>query len=299
MRLLRLPLFFSSALFLQFLIPSGVLAQTAASPLRDHVPGSGFQIAEADWGTLNFSLFTYVRYLNQQGLDETYTDSFGRTRQLDLRNDLQLQKVVLYFKGWLGTEDFRYLFYVWTSNTSQGQGAQVVVAGNLSYRVNEHLELGAGIGALPATRSVRGQWPFWLKQDNRTIADEFFRASYTSGFWASGDITGGLHYKAMLGNNLSQLGVDAGQLDDGFDTFSGALWWTGGGFGTNGPFGDFEHHENVATSFGASFSRSNETRQSQPGTEDPENTQIRLADGTAIFDLGALADRHPDSRSDV
>jgi len=121
------------------------------------------------------------------------------------------------------------------------------------------------------------------------MADEFFRASYTTGFWASGDITGGLHYKAMLGNNLSQLGVDAGQLDDGFDTFSGALWWTGGGFGTNGPFGDFEHHENVATSFGASFSRSNETRQSQPGKEDPENTQIRLTDGTAIFDVSALA----------
>ena len=71
------------------------------------------------------------RYLNQLALEETYTDAFGRTKTLDLRNDVQLQKVMLYFKGWLMDPDFRYLFYAWTANTNMGQGAQVVVAGNL------------------------------------------------------------------------------------------------------------------------------------------------------------------------
>ena len=41
---------------------------------------------------------------------------------------------------------------------------------------------------------------------------------------------------------------------------------------------------------GVGFTRSNETRQSQAGTEDPENSQIRLSDGTVIFRRGALAE---------
>ncbi len=55
----------------------------------------------------------------------------------------------------------------------------------------------------------------------------------------------------MLGNNLSQLGVDAGQLDDGFDTWS-TLPYGGPPMtsGRSGTYGDFERHEKVATSLG-------------------------------------------------
>ena len=57
--------------------------------------GAGFRVADTDYGTLNFSVWAYARYLNQKQLDETYTDSFGRTKTLDLRNDLLLNKVNL------------------------------------------------------------------------------------------------------------------------------------------------------------------------------------------------------------
>jgi hypothetical protein len=122
------------------------------------------------------------------------------------------------------------------------------------------------------------------------MGEEFFRASFTTGIWAQGKITDGLFYKVMLGNNLSQLGIDAGQLDDGFDTFSGNIWWTTNDFGRVAPFGDYEKHQEIATMVGVGFTRSNETRQSQAGTEDPENSQIRLSDGTVIFRRGALAE---------
>ena len=188
------------------------------------------------------------------------------------------------------TSKFRYLTYVWTSNTSQGQGAQVVVAGNLTYAFNKHLEAGAGINALPTTRSTRGTFPNWVKQDNRTIADEYFRGSYTSGVWANGDLRDDLHYKAMIGDNLSQLGVDAGQMDAGMNTYCGALWWTVGGFGAFEGFGDFDGHVRPATSLGAAFTSSRESKQNQPGTEAPENTQIRVSDGTGIFQINAFGD---------
>jgi len=43
--------------------------------------GAGVRVADTDYGTLNFSVWAYARYLNQKNLDETYTDSFGRRRR--------------------------------------------------------------------------------------------------------------------------------------------------------------------------------------------------------------------------
>ena len=60
--------------------------------------------------------------------------------------------------------------------------------------------------------------------DNRTIADEFFRGSYTFGVWVRGELVDGLAYAAMLGDNLSILGVDAKQLDNDLSTVSAAVW---------------------------------------------------------------------------
>ena len=274
-------------------LPASTVAPDAAADEQwgRYEGGKGMVLARNELGEVDFSVFSYARYLNQKALEDSYTDSFGRTRSLDLRQDLQLQKVNLSFKGWLFDPDFRYLFYTWTSNTSQGQGAQVVVAGNLSYRFNDAISLAAGIGALPSTRSTNYTFPNWLRVDNRTVADEFFRGSYTSGIWASGQLAAGLRYRVMIGNNLSQLGVDAGQLDANFNTVSGALWWmpTTGEYGPGEGFGDFEHHDELATLFSLNFTRSREDAQSQPGVNDFENSQIRLSDGTRIFEPGAFA----------
>jgi hypothetical protein len=274
---------------------AAVPAAAAAEPTPHHVPlesawgtyegGKGVVLARTSQGEVDFSAFTYLRYLNQRMLDDSYTDAFGRTKELDIRDDLQLQKVMLFFKGWLFNPDFRYQFYTWTSNTSQGQGAQVVVAGNLSYRFNDAFSLAGGIGGLPSTRTTNYTFPNWLKVDHRTIADEFFRASYTTGIWAWGEVADGLRYRVMVGNNLSQLGVDAGKLDSGLNAYSGALWWmpTTGEYGPGEGFGDFEHHTELATLVGANFTHSREDAQSQPGVNDFWNSQIRLSDGTLIF----------------
>lgn len=255
-------------------------------------PGAqGFVIADTPMGSLNFGAWAYTRYLNQNALDKSYTDSFGRTFDLDLRNDIQFNKVNLTFNGWLYDQDFRYLLYTWTNNTSQGDGAQVVVAGNFKYRFNKALDVGVGIDALPGTRSMYGTFPYWNKVDMRTMADEFFRPSYTTGIWSAGELDKGLTYKLMLGNNLSQLGVNAAKLDGDLDTWSGRIQWqpTTGEFGPGGGWGDFEMHEQLATQLGLSATYSREDRQSQPGVDDVNNSQIRLSDGTRLFLPGAFA----------
>lgn len=272
-----------------FISTTAQLSVAAETEAVTHKTGTGYRLFEDKSVAINFRAFAYVRYLNQHGLDGTYTDSFGNTRSVDIRHDLQFNKALLFFYGWFMDPKLVYLTYVWTCNTSQGQGAQVVLAGNLRYLFSEHLILGAGIEGLPGVRSTEGNFPQWLGVDNRLIADEYFRPSYTSGIWVQGTMADRFVYKAMLGDNLSQLGVDAAQMDDTFDTWSGAILWmpTTGEYGSGtGTFGDFEQHKKLATRVGLHFTYSTENRQSQPGTEDPENSQIRISDGNVVFTPG-------------
>jgi hypothetical protein len=256
----------------------------------DYVPGKGFLILRGKGGEVSVSLIAYVRYLNQSGLDSSYTDSFGRKFNLKLRQDIQFNKVNLSFKGWLLDPDFEYRVWVWTQQPAMGDPAQVVVGGHLGYHFAPWFNLFGGIAPLPSTRSTNWSYPMWLKMDNRTVADEFFRASYTQGFWADGKIAEGLYYRAMIANNLSALGISASQLDGQINTMSFAAWWmpTTGEYGPALGFGDFEGHENAATMFGLHYTRSREDRQSQPSTDAIENSQIRLSDGTLLFSPNAF-----------
>jgi len=248
-----------------------------------YTPNLGFKLADTEYGDLNVSIYTYARYLNQRALRPTFTDSFGNVKTVQQRQDFQLQKLQMKFLGWVIDPKLRYFLYAWTSNANQGQPAQVVLAGNLNFNFNKHISLGAGVFSLPNTRSVEGNFPFWLSVDSRLIADEFFRGSYTSGIQLRGQITDKLRYQAMVGNNLSTLGVSAAQINNKFDTFASALVWmpTTGEFGVG--YGDFEDHQTLATRLAAHFSRSNEDTESQPRSDTFENTQLKLSDGNIIF----------------
>jgi len=269
----------------QFLaLPAAQATQTIAKPL-DHVPNVGFLLYTGDKGEIYFRLFSYARYLNQRNLDPEYTDYFGNTHAVKQRQDFQLTKFFAPFSGWYLTPKFRYYLYVWSSNTSQGDAAQVVGAGNLSYSFNRYVTFGAGITSLPSTRSTEGQFPYWLGVDDRLTSDEFFRGSYTSGFWLKGEIATKFKYMAMFATNLSILGVSASQLDNKFDTQSYSLQWlpTTGEFGLYGTFGDYDNHQKLATRLAVHYTRSTEDKQSQPSTDGIENSQVRLTDGSVIF----------------
>jgi hypothetical protein len=265
---------------------AGQVAQAQSkSKAPEHIPNVGFKLYDGDKGQIYFRLFSYARYLNQRNTDATYTDYFGNTKNVQQRQDVQLNKFFAPFSGWFLTPKFRYYLYVWSQNPAQGQPAQVVGGGNISYTFNRFVSVGAGITSLPSTRSTEGQFPYWLGVDTRLIADEFFRGSYTQGVWVKGELQAKVKYMAMIANNLSTLGVSSAQLDNKMDTQSYMLQWlpTTGEFGLYGTFGDYDDHQKVATRVGVHFTRSLEDRQSQPGTDSIENTQIRLTDGSIVF----------------
>ena len=267
--------------------PVGSQAAAAAPEERKrwgtYTPNFGFRLADTELGTANLSIYTYARYLNQRALEPTYTNAFGVTSSLQQRQDFQLNKLQIKFIGWMMNPKFTYFLYAWSSNASMGLPAQVVLAGNVSYNFNKYLTVMSGIASLPGTRSVEGNFPFWLAVDSRLIADEFFRPSYSSGVRASGTLMKGLTYQTMQANNLSTLGVSAAQLPNYFKTNATALVWmpTTGEFGAG--FGDFEDHQHVATRLAGHFTYSKEDAQEQPNTDAFENTQLRLSDGSLIF----------------
>jgi hypothetical protein len=262
----------------------GYLSQKQQGPFP-YVPGKGFVLASGPNGEVDFFVKGYVRYLNQLGLDRFYTDAFGRTFELDLRQDIQLNRLQWGLHGWLFDERFRYFWYAWTQNVSQGDPAQVVVGGNISYKFDDALTAMAGIFSLPSTRSTAQSFPNWLRIDHRSMADEYFRGSYIQGYMASGELTDTLDYKVALAGNLSALGVSASQLDNCLCTVTSMLYWmpTTGEFGPGAGFGDYEYHEKLATLLGVHFTYSREDAQEQPGVNAFENSQIRLSDGTLLF----------------
>jgi len=257
---------------------------TKPKPLS-YLPNVGFLLFDGEKGQIYFRLFSYARYLNQRNLDDSYVDAFGNTKNVTRRQDVQLQKFFAPFSGWFLTPKMRYYLYVWSANTSQGDDAQVVGAGNLTWTFNRHVAVGAGITSLPSVRSTEGQFPYWLGVDDRLIADEFFRGSYTSGVWLKGEFHTKVKYQVMFANNLSTLGVSAAQLDNRFDTQSMSVAWmpTTGEFGLWNTFGDYDDHQKLATRLAFHYTHSLEEKQSQPGTEGIENSQIRLSDGSVIF----------------
>ena len=124
-----------------------------------YVPNGGFLIVEDDLGEMYVRLFSYARYLNQLGLDETYTDAFGNVHTVQRRQDAQLQKFFLPFSGWFLTPKFRYYLYVWSSNTSQGDPAQVVGGGQHQLCVQQVRDVGGGITSLPERSQHGGPVP--------------------------------------------------------------------------------------------------------------------------------------------
>ena len=211
------------------------------------------QVANTEHGDLWISAYGLFRYLNQLPADQTFVDHLGRERTIDTRNDVQWHRVQAFLKGWVYDQRLRYT-----------------------------------VNGMPGTRTLGGSHPYWLGHD-RVMADEFFRPGFTSAAWVEGQIVPRLFYNFMVGTNLSELGISAGEDTRDLAT-GGSLWWmpTTGEFGPRGGFGDYEVHQRVAMRLGFSTTRSREDRFSQESST-PENTTIRMQDSINLFDFGSLA----------
>ena len=248
-------------------------------------PGKGFRVAKTEFGELDISAYAMARYMNQNDDDGVFTDHLGNVRPVDERQDIFSHRIMVFLKGWLGSERLIYNITMWTVNTTD----QDAIFANLGYQFSRKFSLYAGLSGNPGSRSLSGSHPFWLGHD-RVMADEFFRPFFGSGVYATGEALPGLWYTATVSNNNSALGVKASQLDRKF-TYGGTVFWmpTTHEFGPRGAYGDWEWHEELATRFGLSYVDSPEQSFRSTTGGNPENTTLRLADSVNLFETGALA----------
>ena len=147
------------------------------------------------------------------------------------------------------------------------------------------LRVSYGIGKVPGT------WE-WLEAAQatlgaeRSLATTFFRPSMTAGVWVDGEPLTGVHYHALVGNGFNTFSLRSSELDTNF-VYSGMLWWEPfGEFGAG--FSDFELHSEAVVRVGNAFTY-NRAADDPNGSPGPEQTAIRLSDGTPLVETGALA----------
>jgi hypothetical protein len=247
-------------------------------------PGQGFDIIRTTKGTLNISFYGLFRYLNQMPAEQKYIDHLGGQRTVDPRNDLNWHRTMVWLTGWFSDPRFRYNITCWSLASTE----QTLLFGNLRYLMSENLNFGIGISPNLTNRSLQGSWPFWAGSD-RVMNEEALRGGFASGFWITGKLRR-FYYTAAIDRSISQLGNTTG--DDNRDmAYSASMWIqpTTGEFGPRGGFGDLEHHDRLATQFGASSCISREGRYAPIGSP-PKASQIKLSDAVNPFEIGALAD---------
>jgi hypothetical protein len=252
----------------------------------EFTPGKGFTVFKSGMASLNLSVYGLARYINQIDEDKKFLDHLGREKTIDTRQDIMWHRTFLWASGHFFTPKLRYTISIWGLVSTN----QTLVFGNLQYALMEEIIFGVGIGPNLGCRSMTGPWPYFLSSD-RLMAEEFFRAGFTSGFWVNGEVLPNFYYYIMVGNNLSQLGTTVSQLTRDLST-SASIWWmpTTGEFGNRGAYGDFDIHEKVATRFGASFVHARDDRQNSVSEPSPNNTQVKISDGLLFYETGALAD---------
>jgi hypothetical protein len=257
----------------------------AQARAEDYTPGQGYSVAQGELGSLNISAYALLRYLGQMPAEQTFVDHLGRTRAVTPRNDIELHRVMIHLKGFLFSPKFTQQTSIWAVNSTNS----VTAFAALNYEFAKAFILSGGIGALPGTRSMNYEHPYFLGTD-RQMADEFFRPSFTGGIWASGEPGLDLSYRVMVGNNLNQVDIRASQVTREM-AYAGTVAWmpTTGEFGPKQGYGDFEHHEHLATRFGISGTHSREDRAAELASNFPDNTQIKLSDSVLLFDTGSLA----------
>lgn len=248
-------------------------------------PGQGFQVAKTPTADLWVSAYALLRYVNQLPANQTFVDHLGVTRPVKTRQDIQLHRALVHLRGFVFLPKLNYVLTMWTVMTAD----IVNLIGTLSYSFHKAFTLLAGIDGLPGIRTLLGSHPLWLGHD-RTMAEEFARPGFTAALAATGEVLPGLFYKASLGNNISQLGVTASLLTRNL-AVAGSIWWqpTTKEFGPRGGQGDYEAHEKVATRFGVSTVRAEESRYTELPAA-PASTQLRTADGVLLFETGSLAE---------
>lgn len=231
---------------------------------------------------LKINLQNQFRYFGFGRTEREWVDATGATNRTPNRNDFEINRGRLIFSGHAIEPDLNY--YVNLDYASLGDDRVTVLLAWLNYRFHRGFDLYFGKGKVPGGR----EWlltSMYTMSPDRSLATTFFRPSITTGVWARGEPLEQLYYQAMVGNGFNTTSAGFRDLDTNF-VYSANTWWEPlGEFG--GLYSDLSFHEVLAVRAGASLTTSRQSA-TQFDSQSPEETFIRLSDGTDLTKVGAL-----------
>lgn len=228
----------------------------------------------------NQTMFRYAGFLRDV---ETWTDSAGVVQPVNDFSNFQIPRGRLSFSGGALVPDLSYQVIIdYNTVTSTPIGFRAYL---LSYEFSEALAVHVGQNKVPGTR----EWltsAFAVQGTDRSMATTFFRPSLSQGIWITGRVWEDVQYHAMLSNGFNTSNLPARDLNV-YPCWSGSVWWEPwGAFGKDSS--DLQWHEQPAIRVGTSQTFAHD-RGSQSNSSAPENSLLRLSDGTVITNPGALA----------
>jgi hypothetical protein len=242
-----------------------------------------FPFAMALGGYMQLRWFEFAR-------DATsWTDSTGETLPINNINTFNINRFLLSFHGHVLDERLVYNFALF-GTTNVGIRSGVVPIGLLGWKFSDEATVGGGMTPVPGTR----EWidpTQWTVGIDRSMANTFFRPGFSPGLASIGSLFDKtVHYQAGVWNAID--GGTTGVLRRGTSmAWAGNTWWE-----PFGPFGlgasDMEHHDDPVVRLGCSgvYARTNAL---PIAGNNPEDTIVRLSDGTRITKTGAIGS--PDS----
>ena len=259
-------------------------------PMTDLAPPKGLLLLKNDSrrGEFPFAMalggFLQLRWLEFARDATQWTNSAGTTLPVNNINTFNINRFLLSFTGHVVDERLLYFFALFgTSNVGIRSG--VVPIGMVGWKFSDAATLGGGVTIVPGSREWVDQTAWRLGIDG-SMANTFFRPGYSPGVLAQGSILDeSLHYRAGVWNAID--GGSTGVLRRGTSmAWAGNTWWEPlGNFGFG--YSDMEHHDDPVIRLGTSGVYALSYSLPIQGSN-PEDTIVRLSDGTPLTLRGAL-----------
>jgi len=243
---------------------------------------------------LRADFFSQVRYANFSRRADYWTDSAGRQEPVNSFDSVELNRNFVQLSGFAIDPRLQFTANFFSSTAINS----TVYLGWINFQFNKAFDLRVGNWLVPGTREWYESFRYTLGAD-RLMATTFFRPNISPGIWAQGEPIDNVHYVAMVANSLNRFNQGVERVGSAI-AFGGTVWWE-----PLGPFGpgpsDIEHHRRPSPRIGTNVAFSREPNQGFGSVEtgNPEDTILRLSDGTPLFRPGALAPGVELSSADV
>lgn len=233
---------------------------------------------------LRADIFSQVRYSFFAREADYWSNSIGVLLPVNNFNSIEFNRNFIQLSGYAIDPRLQFTANLFSSTALNS----TVFLGWINFRFSEAFDLRAGNWIVPGTREWNESFRYTLGAD-RLMATTFFRPNISPGIWAQGEPMANVHYIAMVANSLNRFNQGVERVGT-TKAFGGTVWWEPMGSFGPGP-SDIEDHKRPSPRIGTNVAFSRESNQGFGAAEtgNPEDTILRLSDGTPLFRPNVLA----------